>query len=75
MKPLSDFQIRQQVCQELRQSPITGPLLDTTEKMMRPKLTPARQLAVDEALVFAAGLADLYEAEIRRKVEKVRQGR
>ena len=67
-----DFEIRREVCQSLRDSEITGPLIESAEKLTRPKMDPVRQLAFDEALIDWCGLADLYASEIRRKRDKKR---
>ena len=73
MRRPPDFELRQEVCRSLRESEITGPLLDSAEKLTRPRLDPVRQLAFDEALIRWCGLADLYKREVGRKKDKTRQ--
>ena len=67
-----DFDVRQEVIRSLRESEVTGPLIEATEKLTRPKLDPVAQLHFDEALIDWCGLADLYAVEVRRKLEKRR---
>jgi hypothetical protein len=67
--------VRREVIRQLRDSPVTGALFFEAEKAVRPVAGKASGQAYFEAVVLEAGLRDIYEDAVRRKMRKARAAR
>ena len=67
--------VRREVIRQLQDSPVTGPLFHEAEKVVRPVAGKASGQAYFEAVVLEAGLRDIYEEAVRRRLRKARASR
>jgi hypothetical protein len=64
--------VRREVIRQLRDSPVTGPLFHEAEKQVRPVAGKAAGQAYFEAVIYEAGLADIYADQVRRRLHQTR---